>query len=501
MTRTRPFLMLSILSLAMIAHGQDSMRAIDIVGEMELSPKSPIANEAASKKASIDSLKSQVADLRTNFQSPDVMLSRVANPRFDTLESRFAQLSSGSDLRTMPGQPSSLIAELKNTIEESKKALEQPLVGHGLGTPTMKVGILAQMYGQALQEQTTAKQDTTPGFDNHWDRQLFVRRLRVLLGGELSSSTSFFVESDAPNIGKVEASGLKPTKVSMYMQDAYIQQTVAPELSVIAGLQLVGITRNSLQSAASLMALDYGSYQFLTSTPFDNSAGRDLGLNLRGFLLDERLEYRAGLFSGKNQNPYSPFRTVVRLNYMFEDKEKGFFYSGTTLAKGKLLSVGGGLDAQGQYRGYSVDAMADLPLTPLGSITASGSCTLLDGGGSATDSTFFTGAIPRQFVVFAELGYFFREYGLQPYVKFESETVDATDPIQVGATPSTLDFQNKLRSKSRYGAGLNYYISGHNASVKILFERASRYRQSLDPSKYELASNSELSIQFQYFWF
>ena len=405
------------------------------------------------------------------------------------------------DPTTMALQLTDIMTELQKIREENKELAKQLGSLSVPGNPSVKVGILAQAYGQALQEQTSAIQDTTSSFTQHWQRQFFVRRLRVLLGGEISKSTSFFIESDATNIGKIEANGMKPTKVSMYIQDAYLQHTFMREHSVIAGLQLVGITRNSLQSATSLMALDYGSYQYLTSTAFDNTAGRDVGLNLRGFLLDERLEYRAGLFSGKNFNLYSPLRTVVRLSYMAEDREKGFFYTGTTLGKGKILTVGGGLDLQSSYQSYSLDVFADLPLFQAGSITASGSWTYLNGGGSDWDSTFFTGAIPRQSVILSEVGYYLKEYGIQPYLKYESQLVDAQTLRQVNATASTLDLENKLRSKQRLGIGVNYFLNGHNASAKVLYELVSRWRNSLVAGQVESITTGEATVQLQVFVF
>ena len=487
--------------LTVQSQAQDFKKVIDIVSGMESSLKKMIAAEAADRKAASDSLRSEISRLRVSARSEVNPSTSTHAAARDSEEIKPVVVPKEPDLKTTPGQFPSSVVDVKKAPEDTKTPVSQSVSPVATGASSLKVGILAQVQGQAIEEQTTAKQDTTTGFVRHWQRQMFVRRIRVLIGGDIAKNTSIFAESDATNIGKVEANGAKPTKVSMYIQDAYIQHTFATELSVIAGLQLVGTTRNSLQSAGSLMALDYGAYQFLTSTPFDNTAGRDLGVNFRGFLLNERLEYRAGLFSGKNLNLYSPLRTVVRLNYMFEDREKGFFYSGTTLSKGKLLSVGAGLDMQGSYSGYSVDAIADLPLTQSGSLTASGSWSMLDGGGSETDSTFFTGAIPRQNIFFVEVGYFFKDYGLQPYLKYESDAVCATIPSQVGATPATLDLQNRLRSKSRFGIGLNYYLSGHNASLKVVYEFSSRYRSALDPTIAESKTNGELSIQLEFFSF
>jgi hypothetical protein len=328
-----------------------------------------------------------------------------------------------------------------------------------------------------------------------------VRRLRILLGGEIAKNTTFFFETDAPNLGKVSANGTKDSKISVYVQDAQVQHTFMPELSIIAGLQLVGFARNGLQSAASLMGLDYGAYQFTISGPLDNSVGRDLGINLRGFLFNDRFEYRTGLFSGKNINMYSPLRLTGRFQYNFKDIEKGFYYSGTTLGKGELLSVGCGVDKQGSYSAFAIDGMYDSPLGSLGSVTFSSSISFLDGGGTDKDSTVFTGLIPKQSIYFAELGYFFKDWNIQPYLKYEAQDVNASVLKQVGANESNLELKNRLKSSQRIGLGVNYFINAHNISIKLLYEVILRNRISLDPNSAEQASNGALTFQLQYFTF
>ncbi len=365
---------------------------------------------------------------------------------------------------------------------------------------SIKVGFLTQVHAQTLQEPVTALQESTPDFNRRWQRQLYVRRLRVLLGGNIAENTSFFFEVDAPNLGKVNASGTKDAKISMFVQDAQVQHTFFPELSVIAGLQLVGIARNGLQSAASLMALDYGSYQFITSAPLDNVTGRDLGINLRGFL-GERFEYRTGLFSGKNTDMYSPLRFASRFQYNFKDVEKGFYYTGTTLGKGEILSVGGGFDKQGSYTAFAFDAVNDMPLSDLGSVTLAASVSFLDGGGSDKDSTVFTGSIPKQIIFYMEAGYFFKDLNIQPYLKYEHQNVNAKVLKQVGAELNSLTLQNKLRSGSRIGFGLNYFLNGHNVNVKLLYEVVSRNRMSMDSVNYEKTTDGVVTLQLQYFTF
>lgn len=410
-------------------------------------------------------------------------------------ESDSGLIASNEPSPTKEEELATLIVEMKKMMAEYKPVQSVP------NTSTIKVGVLAQFHGQALQEQTSAAYDANPNNIQHWQRQIMIRRLRVLVGGNVTPSTSFFFESDATNIGKLSANGTKTPAVSMYVQDAQIQHTIMPELSIIAGLQLVGISRAGLQSAASLMGLNYGAYQFITSGPLDNSVGRDIGVNLRGFLANEQLEYRVGVFSGKNVNMYSPLRITGRFNYDFYDKEKGFYYSGTTLGSGNILAVGGGFDLQGSYSGISLDAFYDAPIGSTGSLTLLTGVSRLDGGGSNSDSTVFTGLIPKQFITMIEVGYFLKEYSLQPYVRFEDQNVNASILKQVGATSSTLELQNQLRSGSRYGIGLNYYLKAHTANVKVLYEIVTRNRMSVIPGQSESVNTGELTMQLQYFFY
>jgi hypothetical protein len=502
------------------APAQDFKKIIQIVGEMEESLKKKITDEESLRVGQTTNLQKQVDELRSSINEKQIAGKGTVDSgvvvsltqRLENVENKMSNKEPTGELLFLIGKFKLLIGEMEKTNLEGKKLSDTALTVGGAKTsvtpvpssvkaPSIKVGFLAQVQAQTVQDQTTAAQDADPKYTQHWQRQIFIRRLRVLVGGDLGQNTTFFFESDAPNLGKVATSGTKDSKMSMYVQDAQIQHTVCPEFSVIAGLQLVGITRNSLQGSTTLMAVDYGAYQFIPSTPLDNFTGRDLGVNLRGFLINERLEYRLGMFSGKNINLYSPFRTTLRLNYNLLDREKGFFLTGSTLGKGQIAAIGGGLDVQGSYFGLGIDGFCDLPLFGTGSVTLSTSFAYLDGGGSDHDSTMFTGLIPKQSLFFAELGYIFKDLGLQPYVKYDLQKVHATVLKQVKATESTLDLQNALQSGNRLGFGLNYFLNGHNTSVKLLYELIFRHRAMIDATQYESATNSAFTLQLQYYMY
>ena len=504
---------------------QDFKKGIAIVDEMEQSLKGMIALEETKRQTEISGLQKDIQNLQVQIQNTanGVNVNNRQNlealtERISLLENKVKNLNAAPETKELAGH----FEELKKVIVSTKPTPVQ-------AQPSLfsiKTGFLIQTQAQAIQEQTTAVQNADPKFTKHWQRQAFIRRVRIILGGEIAKNTTFFFETDAPNVGKVlettettttytfdkvkDTIVQKDTKVvkdaknwiSMYVQDAQVQYTFCPELSVIAGLQLVGIARNGLQSAASLMALDYGAYQFVPNAPLDNNVGRDLGINFRGFILDDRLEYRAGFFSGKNTNLYSPFRFTTRLNYSFKDKEKGFFYTGTTLGNGNILSLGAGADMQGSYLAYSFDGMTDMPLSDLGSLTLSAALSFLDGGGTDQAPTAFTTLIPKQSVMFLEAGFFFKDLNLQPYIKYETQDVNASVLKQVGAaTSELLDYKNKLKSNSRFGFGFNYFFNGHNSNLKVLYEIVGRNRDSLVKNQAEKATNGMFTLQLQYFTF
>src|SRR5258705_7695014 len=61
----------------------------------------------------------------------------------------------------------------------------------------LKLGVLGQFQADTLDH---------PGSEPNTNN-LFVRRLRLIFGGQVAKNVSFFVETDAPNLGKELASG------------------------------------------------------------------------------------------------------------------------------------------------------------------------------------------------------------------------------------------------------------------------------------------------------
>jgi hypothetical protein len=323
----------------------------------------------------------------------------------------------------------------------------------------IKLGVLGQFQADWLED---------PATDNT-TQNLFIRRIRLLFGGQVAKKVTFFVETDAPNLGKVLPTG---TNISpaVNVQDAYAEFMLHPALAIDAGLMFVPFSRNSLQSAASLLPIDYGAYTFTQTGPTQSTVGRDTGFQAKGSLLSNRLEYRVGAFQGaRDPGSHRPFRFAGRVQYELLDSEgTGFFYTGTYLGTKKVAAVGAAFDAQDDYRAFDADGFVDYPSGP-GAITAQLAYNRFDGG-----ATFVT--LPRQDVVFLEIGYFIRALKLTPVLQVTNRAIVDT----------------AIGDETRWSIGANYWWAGHNANVKVAYGQINAVGRG---------AQNEFTLQLQVFYF
>jgi hypothetical protein len=294
-------------------------------------------------------------------------------------------------------------------------------------------------FGLLLQAQADWTQDaTTRGYQQN----LFIRRARLLVGGQLSPSVTFFMETDSPNLGKVVAGN--KTTAGLIVQDAYAEWKIADQLMLDAGLMFVPLCRNCYQTGATLLPIDYGAYSFLQSSATQSVVGRDTGVQARGYLAGNRIEYRIGAFQGaRDRLSRNAFRSAGHAQYNFFDTESGFFQTGTYLGKKKVLTIGAGYDVQSRYKAFAGDVYFDRPLGPAGALTLQGDLIHYDGG-----RTF---DLPKQNDFLIEGGYLFTNARVMPWMKIEGQHF---------ASP------NSGRNQNRFQGGLSYFHRGHNINVK-----------------------------------
>jgi hypothetical protein len=326
----------------------------------------------------------------------------------------------------------------------------------GEGT-NIKLGVL-------LQPQFQAQGDVTA---DGMALNLYVKRARILIGGTLFGAVDYFVDTDFANMMFANQTppnnaAMPPTPGTavkatpgMNMQDAFV--TLKPlgsdVFKIDMGYMLPPLSHNAVQSAASLYSWDYFSYSFLHSNVFGTSAnpvGRDTGVQLRGLVVDDHLEYRVGLFQGKRREPgaelgsQNMFRATGRVQVNVMDAETGFFYGGSYLGTKSVLSIGGTFDVQDDYKLFGGDVFVDLPVGP-GVFTAQANFIAFDGGEWVT--------LPKATAFMSEIGFNFTDVKVAPIARFEMLMPDADE------TPK----------ETRWALGAAYFPYGHNLNLKAFF--------------------------------
>ena len=337
----------------------------------------------------------------------------------------------------------------------SAPATFNPLKLESAGGNSIKLGILLQPQYQALSSPTL----------NGYSQNLFLRRTRILVGGTLLGVIDYFVDTDYPNLflssNVAGEMGAPNTSVKaapgMNIQDAFATyKGLGDVFKVDAGFMLPPMSHNAVQGAGTLYSWDYFSYTFQHTNSFLTSAppvGRDVGVQLRGLVLDGHLEYRAGLFQGlRNAQTATDvgsrnfFRATGRVQVNLLDAEPGFFYAGTYLGTKKIASLGAAFDVQSGYKYFALDGIVDLPLGP-GVATAQVNLAHWDGG-------TFIPALVKQTALMGEAGYAFSAVHLSPIVRIEH-----------------LSGSGALANQSRYGAGVGFWPYGHNSNLKAFYTR------------------------------
>lgn len=365
--------------------------------------------------------------------------------------------------------------------------------------PSIQVGAIVHMFASSEQDGYSNPQGAaTP---TSWNRGFTLYRARVLVGGQLSKKGSFFMETELPSaIGGPNPDGTKNVKVSPIILDAQYQYNFSNAFQIIAGQQLVSNNRNGLQGAAALMANDFSYFQYpynlFANSPLQGNFGRDLGINTRGFLFSDHLEYRVGMFTGRNVDNKGPLRFVGRFAYNFLDREKDYYYAGTNLGKGKTLTWAAGFDAQSSYHSYSSDLFLDHPLGDAGSITLNGAFQYMTGGTNPGSQYSFASLIPAQTVEFLELGYYFRAARIQPWIKYENEDVSAKPQQTKGQDVGTF---NKYNSSHVFGGGVNYFFNDFGTNLRLSYMTRGYNVATLNG--FEKKTYGQVWLQLQFFIF
>lgn len=410
-----------------------------------------------------------------------------------------------------------------------------PVFAQDAGVPKLTYGpnqwlqvhflLQAQYQSAAIWDanRTAAYEDETDS-DATWDSTFKIRRARIILSGQVAQNVSFFVETDDYNRGGRGNSGAAGgTGEGTFIQDAYVDFTIAPEFKIAMGMILLPFMHHNRQSAVSLLGVDYNVdvVKFM-----NNKVWRDTGIEFRGLLAGGVIDYRIGVFQGQereldveneagtdrvghlNGNAAPRFVGRIQLNLM--DAEDGFFYSGNYLGKKKIVSFGGGIDYQSNagidydyqtstpnkiddYFAWTLDFTVDYPFAPGTVLALQGAYVHIDNRWSRTTKTRINGNALESYY---DYDYYGEEYGyfvqaglllmntIQPVIKY-STWVNKNKNAIGDDTSTYLTF------------GLNYFISGHNANIKIEYRHPLGENESIEPSVDQIDKSGQQQVTLQ----
>ncbi|GAB6012057.1 hypothetical protein [Viscerimonas tarda] len=329
--------------------------------------------------------------------------------------------------------------------------------------PSFHAGLLMHTYASAQQKGFGSSLES--GSADSWDVGASLYRARIMTEARLTKKDYIFVETELTSSlgGSDKAAAIK-------ILDAQYDHIFSDQLVVSAGKILVSHNRNGLQTASTLMVNDFTYFQYpynmSESSPLQNDLGRDIGVNISGGFLKNKLKYRLGAFAGRREfegQDKSPLRTVGRLEYNFLDIDK---YSGTNLGVGETFTLAGGFDTQGTYVAAGLDAYLDYPLSEAGSITLNAAWAHLTGGNDLTKKYSFASMIPTQNTQLLELGYYFKSCKIQPWIRYEKQDVSSESNQRAGLSAESFD---KLNTSTVFGGGLSYFFNGYNTNLKLSY--------------------------------
>jgi hypothetical protein len=223
-------------------------------------------------------------------------------------------------------------------------ALSLLLLGSALEAQAFKIELDEDSYltlGVVMQPQLQVS-NQGPGWGL---AQFFARRTRLSFGGQ-HKKLGFLLLVEQLNWGK--DNNWKP---SLAFQDAVAFIAFDENTHLDVGLFIFPMVRYFAQSAGSIHTLDY----FTPALPFhenSHSVFRDMGVQFRGFFLDETLHLRASLSNGvvanaaTGANKISFPRLAAMLRYNFLGSEKNYALSAIYFSETPLVSMGVGFEWQ-----------------------------------------------------------------------------------------------------------------------------------------------------------
>jgi hypothetical protein len=306
------------------------------------------------------------------------------------------------------------------------------------GGDTVRIGYLVQARAEWVDQS-----------EGSTAQNLFLRHLRLLAGGRVRRTLTFFIGLDTPNMGKAQSDGTK-NNGALGIYDFWITYDPRDAFKLDVGLIGTPNSHNSIQSISGMLAPDFSPYSFVSTPPTGAKAGRDYGVEARGYVLGRHVEYRAGAFQGY-RGPASDheLRYLGRVVIDAYQAERSVYYTGTTLGVRQNLALGVSVDHQEDYNSVGGDLYVDRPLANGDAVSLQADVVRYDGGRTFQE-------VPRQDTWLAEAGYYFKTSRLAPFVQYASQRFAA----------------DSIPDQRQLLGGVAWFIAGHKLNVKAAVGRS-----------------------------
>ena len=273
---------------------------------------------------------------------------------------------------------------------------------------TLKAGFWGQAWYQTVSDGIDSNGDGRQDADIY---DTMIRRAYFYAGADFRDIGGMFIHVAGDRIGQDNMQN-RPSLglgANLVVRDAWLTWNVWKKMVRLqVGRMYIPLTRNyGTTSTKSLLSLDLNWVQggIRGGIFYPSKVGRDDGVCVWGNVIEDRLQYRIMVAEGIGDDAVNPSdnpRFAGRVSWAFMEPETAWFNAGTYLGEKKILTVGAGVDFQGDlnydspdkrydYSAYTMDVHWDQPLGPPGAaITAEAAYIHVNNGPNSINYTHFT---------------------------------------------------------------------------------------------------------------
>ncbi|HTO98730.1 MAG TPA: hypothetical protein VMK66_16890 [Myxococcales bacterium] len=352
------------------------------------------------------------------------------------------------------------------------------------------LNVSVQVQTEAAITENGAPNGSDPAYD------IWVRRTRLLVNGDMSPNFTYLFQIDNANFGKFGNFSGRAIIQDAWVGWAPLGQTGGNVIYIDAGLLLIPISHHLLESTTNFITADVHTDEF--KFPGNGFPGlRETGVQIRGWWLDKKIGFRGGIYEG-----YAPFVQTAGvagangctatgagcitpkrypqfagfLNFdIIGSEEGGWLYGAYKWGKDPILSVGTSIVYQSQairntavvstgnitdQKLFSADVYLNLPMSEASELVVEAVGYLnRNGSGSGSTSNGF----------FADAGYRFGF--VAPYVSYSYvQTEDCSGLTLTTAQTTSCNAAVDLGNSRNFKAGLNFFFNKNLNHVNLEFQ-------------------------------